>query len=130
MLVRMILACSAILFLAEANAAEDCRKLDFEAREALVRKAPTCDRAMKQFQNCNSGGTADLNLGGIVTDRCEADFLKKLNAKQRQAYAGEIKACNDEVKEDEGTLSRAMGAICRATAAQDYAHKFGKRPSR
>jgi hypothetical protein len=128
MLVRIILACSAILLLARpAAAAEDCRMLDHEGRQALIRKAPTCDQAMEQFSDCNYGATGDTALAQIVIGKCEAAFLKKLNAKQRQAYAGEIKSCNDEVKEDEGTLSIAMGAGCRALAAQNYAHKFGKR---
>ena len=126
MLVRMILACSAILLVTAANAAEDCQKLEFAAREALVRKAPTCDKAMEQFTNCNAGGSGDVIFGQIVTEKCQGYFLKKLNAKQRQAYANEIKACNDEVKEDEGSLSRAIGAGCRATVAQNYAHKFGR----
>ena len=39
-----------------------------------------------------------------------------------------MKNCNDEYKEEEGTLSRAMVAGCRANLAQSYAHKFGKAP--
>jgi hypothetical protein len=130
MLVRMILAGSAILLLTLSAAAEDCQQLEFEAREALVRKAPTCDKAMEQFASCNAGGSGDIILGQIAIEKCQADFLKKLSAKQRRSYESEIKDCNDEVKEDEGTLSRAMAAGCRANLAQDYALKFGKPRSR
>ena len=126
MLVRIILACSAILLLTRPGAAEDCRELEFGAREALLRQAPTCDKAMELFGSCNAGGSGDINLGQILTEKCEADFLKKLSARQRRTYEGEIKSCNDEEKEDEGTLSRAMAAGCRAQLAQSYAHKFGK----
>ncbi|HZL41514.1 MAG TPA: hypothetical protein VFC45_14690 [Pseudolabrys sp.] len=127
MLVRIILACSAILLLTRPGAAEDCRQLGHEGRQALIRKAPTCDRDMAQFGDCNYGATGDIALAQIVIGKCEAGFLKKLSAKQRQAYAGEIKSCNDAVNEDEGTLLIAIGAGCRALAAQSYAHKFGKR---
>ena len=130
MLVRIILACSAILLLTRPGAAEDCRALEFGAREALLRQAPTCDKAMELFQGCNAGGSGDINLGQIVTETCERAFLKKLSAKQRRSYASEIKDCNDEEKEDEGTLSRAMAAGCLAQLAQSYAHKFGKPRSR
>jgi len=130
MLVRMILACSAILLLTLPGAAGGCRELEFEAREALLRTAPSCDKAMELFASCNAGGSGDINLGQIVTEKCQADFLKKLSAKQQRAYEGEIKSCNDEVKEDEGTLSRAMAAGCRAQLAQSYAQKFGKARSR
>ena len=126
MLVRMILACFDILLLTRPGAAEDCQALDFTAREALVRKAPTCDKAIEQFGNCNAGGSGDINLGQIATERCQADFLTKLSAKQRRAYQAGIKSCNDEVKEGEGTLSRAMAAGCRADLAQKFAHKYGK----
>jgi len=127
MLVRIILACSAILLLAWPGAAEDCRQLEFGAREALIRKAPTCDKAIEQFQGCNAGGSGDINLGQIVTDKCEAGFLKKLSKAQRRGCDREMKSCNDAYKEDEGTLSRAMVAGCHALAAQSYAHKFGNR---
>ena len=127
MLVRIILACSAILLLARSGFAQDCLKLEFEAREALVRQAATCDKAMALFEGCAFGGSGDINLGQIATDKCEAGFLKKLSKAQRRGYDREIKSCNDEVKEDEGTLSIAMGAGCRALAAQNYAHKFGER---
>jgi hypothetical protein len=126
MLVRMILACSAILLLTLPGAAEDCRELEFGAREALLRTAPTCDKAMELFGSCNAGGSGDINLGQIVTEKCEATFLKKLGAGQRRSYDREMKSCNDEYKEDEGTLSRAMVAGCRANLAQSYAQKFGK----
>jgi hypothetical protein len=130
MLVRMILACCAILLLSPPAAAQDCQTLEFDAREALLRTAPTCDKAMELFGSCNAGGSGDINLGQIVTEKCEADFLKKLSAKQRRTYESEIKSCNDEEKEEEGTLSRAMVAGCRAQLAQSYAHKFGKPRSR
>ena len=126
MLVRIILACSAILLLARSGAAQDCLKLEYEAREALVRQAPTCDKAMELFGGCAFGGSGDINLGQIVTDKCEAGFLKKLSKAQRRGYDREIKSCNDEYKEEEGTLSRAMVAGCRANLAQSCAHRFGK----
>jgi hypothetical protein len=126
MLVRIILACSAILLLTRSGAAQDCLKLAFEARDALVRQAPTCDKAMELFAGCAFGGSGDINLGRIATEKCQADFLQKLSTGQRRTYEHGIKHCNDAYKEEEGTLSRAMVAGCRANLAQSYAHKFGK----
>ncbi len=85
---------------------------------------------MERFGGCNAGGSGDINLGQIVTEKCQGDFLQKLSAGQRRSYDRGMKRCNDEVKEDEGTLSRAMAAGCRAELAQSYAHKFGKARSR
>ena len=130
MFVRMILAFSAILLLVSPAATEDCRTLDFQARGTLIRRAPTCDKAMELYTNCNGGGGGDVILGRIVAEKCQVDFLKRLNAMQRQAYANGIKSCNDEIKEDEGSISRAIAAGCRASLAQSYAHKFGKPRSR
>ena len=53
-------------------------------------------------------------------------FLQKLSAAQRRTYERWIKRCNDDYKPDEGTLSRAMAAGCRAMLAQNYARKFSK----
>jgi hypothetical protein len=107
--------------------AEDCQALAFEAREALLRKAPTCDKAKELLGGCTAGGSGDISLGQIVTEKRQAAFLQKLSTEQRRSYDREMKSCNDEYKEGEGTLSRAMAAGCRADLAQSYAHKFGKR---
>ena len=126
MLVRIILACSAILLLTRSGAAQDCLQLEFEAREALVRQAPTCDKAMELFAGCAFGGSGDINLGQIATEKCQADFLQKLSAGQRRSYERGIKRCNAEYENMDGTMYRAMAAGCRADLAQSYAHKFGK----
>ena len=128
--VRMILAFSAILLLASPGRAQDCQKLEFDSREALIRKAPTCDKAMERLPDCTAGGTGDVILAQIVVEKCERMFLKKLNAGQRLAYGEEIKSCNAENKEGEGVLSRALAATCRADLAQTFARTFGKKRSR
>jgi hypothetical protein len=43
MLVRMILALSAILMRIPRVAGQDCQHFAYEDREALIRKAPACD---------------------------------------------------------------------------------------
>jgi len=43
MFVRMILAFCAILLPVLAAAAQDCQKLESDAREALIRKTPNCN---------------------------------------------------------------------------------------
>jgi hypothetical protein len=58
MLVRTILACSAILLLVRPGAAEDCQLLGFEAREQVLRHAPTCDKANELFGDCAYGPAA------------------------------------------------------------------------
>jgi hypothetical protein len=60
MLVRAILACSAILLLTPHAAADECLNLEFKAREALVCQAPTCDKAIELFGNCAFGGGGDI----------------------------------------------------------------------
>jgi hypothetical protein len=129
MFVRIILAFSVILLPTRLAATEECLNLEFEAREALVRQAPTCDKAVELFGNCAFGGSGDIGLGQIVTEKCQADFLQKLSAKQRRSYQREIKDCNDAYKNEEGTVGRAIAAGCRADVAQSYATKYGK-PSR
>jgi hypothetical protein len=128
MLVRIILACSAIVLLATPGIARDCPVKDIahEPREAAIRNAPTCDEAMELLVACSFGGTGDVSLGLIVTAKCEAMFLKRLNAKQRRRYDRGIAACYAEHKNEQGTMFRSMAAICRAALAQSFAHRYGK----
>ena len=126
MLVRMILACSAIFLLALSAAAQDCRSLPQEGREQVLRKAPTCDKAKELFSDCAYGASGDISLGQIITEKCEAVFLEQLNAGQKRTYDRGMKRCYDKYKNEDGTMYRAMTAGCQADLAQSYAHKFGK----
>ncbi len=124
--VRMILAASALLLSASPLAAQDCQSLDQSGRAERIRKASTCDKAMATFGDCAYGAGGDTELGGIVTEKCEAMFLQELSRSQKSAYDRGIKECNEEYKNEDGTMYRAMEAGCRADLAQTFARKFGK----
>jgi hypothetical protein len=126
MLVRIILACSAILLLVRPGAAEDFQMLDQAGREQVLRQAPTCDKANELFGDCAYGAGGDTALGQIVTQKCEADFLHKLSKAQRRSYERAIKRCGAKYANMDGTMYRAMAAGCRAERAQSYSRKFGK----
>ena len=131
MFVRIILAASAILLAAlPAAAAEDCQGLRQEEREAVIRKAPTCDKAMVAFGDCAFGASGDTGLGQIVTEKCQGDFLQKLGSWRKSGYERGIKRCNDKYARKDGTMYVAMAAYCRAQLAQTYARKYGKSKSR
>ena len=130
MLVRIILACSAILLLASPGRPQDCQSLPQEGREEVLRKAPTCDKAMELFSDCAYGASGDISLGQIITEKCEATFLQKLSAGQKRSYDRGMKRCYDKYKNEDGTMYRAMTAGCQADLAQSYAHRFGKARSR
>jgi hypothetical protein len=130
MLVRIILGFSAILLLASPGTAQDCQTLPQEGREEVLRKAPTCDKAMELFSDCAYGASGDISLGQIITKKCEATFLSKLSARQKHSYDRGMKRCYDQYKNEDGTMYRAMTAGCQADLAQNYTHKFGKAPKR
>lgn len=130
MFVRIILAWTAILLATLPVAAEDCQSLRYEEREAVIRKAPTCDKAMVAFGDCAFGASGDTGLGQIVTEKCQGDFLQKLGTGQKHSYERGIKRCNDKYAKMQGTMYVAMAAYCRARLAQTYSHKYSKSKSR
>lgn len=117
-----------MLFLAIPAAARDCPTQDFgwEAREAAVRKAPTCNEALAVAESCAFGASGDTGLSDIVIDKCEADFLTKLSKAQRQAYDAGIRRCNSKHRRQDGSMYRSMEAFCRAKLARDTAAKFAR----
>ena len=50
----------------------------------VIKAVPTCDVSMKLFQDCSYGASGDVSLGAAVREKCEADFLAKLKAQQKQ----------------------------------------------
>ena len=130
MLVRIILACFAMALLATPAGAQECQNLGHAEREALIRKAPTCDKAHEQFSDCAYGASGDVSLADIVTEKCEAEFLPNVVRTPRwRAYQRSIKRCDDKYEKMDGTMYVAMAAGCRIDVAQSYAHRFNKAPA-
>ena len=66
--------------------------------------APGCDRAMKLFEACAYGASGDVQFGEAVEKKCEADFLGRLKAPQKQAYQREMRVCDRKYRNKSGTM--------------------------
>lgn len=102
---------------------EVCPTLDHKEIEELLRQAPSCQRAVAVFEICQFGSGGDVDLGAVVTEKCEADFLGELTAAQRRAYEREQKACSRKYRNRSGTMYRSFEAFCGAYVARNYSTK-------
>lgn len=129
---RSVLAAVGWLLLTLPVAGQDCptQETGWEAREAVVRKAPTCRDALKVAESCAFGASGDIGLTDIVIKRCEADFLAGLGKASRQRYDAGMKRCSQKHRRQDGTMYRSMEAFCRATLARDTAANAAKASSR
>jgi hypothetical protein len=93
----------------------------------VLKAAPTCNASMKIFQDCSLSSSGDLQLGAAVQERCEADFLAKLQTPQKHVYEREIKACNGKYANQSGTMYRSWEGFCAAEVAQRYSQRALKR---
>jgi hypothetical protein len=132
MLGRTVLALAAVLLLVVPAIAQDCpaEGSGWEGRQDAVRKAPTCNEALKAAESCAYGATGDVGLTTIVMEKCQAVFLTKLSKSRRRTYDRAIKHCGDKYKNESGTMYRSFSAFCRATLARDTAAQFAKAPPR
>jgi hypothetical protein len=128
MLVRAVVALSAVLLLVVLARARDCpaEGSGWEGREDAVRKAATCDKALKVAESCAYGASGDTGLTNIVLKKCEAGFSARMSNAQRRSYDRGIKRCDEKYRRQEGTMYRSMAAFCRAKLARDTAAKFAK----
>ena len=69
----------------DAPKREECSIFGAEEIENSIRQAPSCRRAVALFELCEFGASGDVGLGAAVTERCEGDFLSKLNAAQKRS---------------------------------------------
>ena len=106
--------------------AEDCPATSRDDVVAAMEKAPSCSRAMQIASACSSGATGDVGLTDAVEARCEADFLGRLNARQKRTYQREKDACDRKYSRKEGTMYISFAAFCRAEVAQRYSQKAQK----
>jgi hypothetical protein len=110
----------------DAPKREECSIFGAEEIENSIRQAPSCRRAVALFELCEFGASGDVGLGAAVTERCEGDFLSKLNAAQKRSYDREQKRCARKNRNKDGTMYRSFEAFCGAYVARDYSAKFLK----
>ncbi len=110
----------------DAPKQKECPVHGFEEIENLIREAPSCQRAVTVFELCEFGASGDVGLGAAVTEKCEGDFLSKLNAAQKRAYSREQKRCALKYQNKDGSMYRSFEAFCGAYVARDYSAKFLK----
>ncbi len=127
---HMVLAVSAMLLIATPLEAKDCPVEEFtlDAREAAIRKAPSCQEALEIMKACAYGAGGDTGLGEAVHERCEPEFLPKLSKAQKKAYDREQKRCDDKYAKQSGTMYRSATAFCQAHSTVTYAKRFDTKP--
>jgi len=91
-----------------------------------INASPDCDRAMKVFEDCETGASGDIQLGAAVEKKCEADFLSGFNASRKKAYAGQLDRCDAKYRNKSGTMYRSFTAFCRAQVSQRYSRQARK----
>jgi hypothetical protein len=109
-------------------AAEDCpvKPFEMDAIVAAANAASGCDAAMKVFEACQMGSTADVQFGDAVEKKCEAAFLSRLKTPQKRTYQNQLGRCEEKYADNQGTMWRAATAMCRAAVSQRYAHRLAK----
>ena len=127
MSLRSLLAAAALFGAIATVSAKECpvRDATLEAREDVIRKAPTCRRALQLMEACAYGASGDTGLGGAVHERCEPEFLPTLSKAQKRAYDREQKRCDDKYARQSGTMYRSFTAFCQAQSTVAYARRFG-----
>src|SRR3954469_24751188 len=86
----------------------------------VIKAAPGCGGAMKIFKDCSLGTSGDIRLGEAVENKCEGNFLGKLNAQQKRAYQREMTVCDRKYRNESGTMYRSFSAFCRAGISLRY----------
>lgn len=128
--VRIVLTLLALILPAAPSKAMDCPvetqvEGTLDAKEEAIRKASTCKRAYEIMEACAYGASGDTGLGEALRERCEPEFLPKLNKAQRSSYAQEQKRCTNKYAKKSGTMYVSFSAFCRAESTVKYAAKHG-----
>ena len=93
--------------------------------EALS-QAPSCAAAFALFQACAAGASGDSAYGLAVTERCQKDFLDRLNKAQKRAYAAAARRCDRKYATEQGTMYVSFTAFCHAELALTYSRRYGR----
>jgi hypothetical protein len=123
----MVLAIIALLAGAAPVLGAECTlERDLDKMVEALQQAPSCAAAYRLFEDCEFVASGDVALGAAVQEKCEADFLGKLDATRRAAYRKQLFVCDHKYAKQSGTMYRSFEAFCRAGAARDLAKRYGK----
>jgi hypothetical protein len=125
---RLITITSLVALLSFPATADDCPVESMAPSEVrkLIVAAPSCAQGLKIFESCGMGATSDVILGGVVIEKCEAEFEGKLSAAQRRSYDRAQAACDRKYAREQGSEYRSLTAFCAAAAAGRMAKQFSK----
>ena len=99
---------------------------EFDKISQNLDKAPTCSAALELFSACSVGAYSDVRIGGTMLERCERDFLTRLNKAQKRSYRAEQNRCERKYSRREGSMYRSAEVFCLAEVANKYAARFAK----
>jgi hypothetical protein len=115
---------ASLVMLAPGWAAE-CT-IERDKLDDALRATPSCAAAYRLFELCEYGASGDVPLGAIVQEKCEANFLSRLDGARKGAYRRQLAVCNHKYAKEDGTMYRSFEAFCRAGAARDYSKRYSK----
>jgi hypothetical protein len=98
--------------------------IDRGSLDTALRQTSSCGKAYRIFESCAFGAGRDVSLGAIVQEKCETEFLGRLNAAKMDAYKKQLAACDRKYAEHAGSMYRSFEAFCRAGVARAYASRF------
>ena len=99
---------------------------EFDKISQDLDKAPTCAAALELLSACSVGAYSDVRIGGTMLQRCERDFLTRLNKAQKRSYRAEQNRCERKYSRREGSMYRSAEVFCLAEVANRYAKRFAK----
>jgi hypothetical protein len=115
---------AALIAIAPAWAAECTTERD--VLDDAVRGSASCAAAYRLFEDCELGASGDVPIGAIVQEKCEGDFLKRLDGAKKAAYHRKLSVCDHKYAKEDGSMYRSFEAFCRAGAARDYSKRYSK----
>jgi hypothetical protein len=120
----MLSAIAALVMTAPTWAAE-CT-IERDKLDDALRATPSCAAAYRLFELCEYGASGDVPLGAIVQEKCEADFLPRLDGARKGSYRKKLAVCNHKYAKEDGTMYRSFEAFCRAGAARDFSKRYSR----
>jgi hypothetical protein len=101
-----------------------CPTLDHQEIEDLLRKAPSCQRAIALFEICQMGSGGDLSFGTIVAEKCERRLSGQTDRGRSGPMSANRKQCQRKYVNESGTMYRSFEAFCGADVARSYSARF------
>jgi hypothetical protein len=89
-----------------------------------ISQTSSCEAAAKMAESCALGASGDLKIAPAAVQKCEADFVSKMDSEETKTYKNLRTRCQTKYENQQGTIYLSMMAFCQLNVSRLFSSLY------